>query len=76
MVRSVQVVGETASILVALTIAGCPLRNEITNRVPGAVEALDGISSVDLEFTVLTDEEREAHQTLVESLGPAALWSN
>jgi ATP-binding protein involved in chromosome partitioning len=60
MVRSVQVVGETASILVALTIAGCPLRNEITNRVTGAVEALDGISSVDLEFTVMTDEEREA----------------
>ncbi len=24
----------------------------------------------------LTDEERQAHQTLVESLGPAALWSN
>ena len=49
----------TAHILVALTIAGCPLRNEITNRVTGAVETLDGVSSVDLEFTVMTDDERE-----------------
>ncbi len=49
----------TAHILVALTIAGCPLRNEITNRVTGAVETLDGVTSVDLEFTVMTDDERE-----------------
>ena len=28
---------------VALTIAGCPLRAEITNRVTGAVAALDGV---------------------------------
>jgi len=49
----------TARILVALTIAGCPLRNEITNRVTGAVETLDGVTSVDLEFTVMTDDERE-----------------
>jgi ATP-binding protein involved in chromosome partitioning len=49
----------TARILVALTIAGCPLRNEITNRVTTAVEALDGVNQVDLEFTVMTDDERE-----------------
>jgi ATP-binding protein involved in chromosome partitioning len=49
----------TARILVALTIAGCPLRNEITNRVTEAVEALDGVKQVDLEFTVMTDDERE-----------------
>ncbi|MEO6570753.1 MAG: P-loop NTPase [Ilumatobacteraceae bacterium] len=49
----------TARILVALTIAGCPLRNEITNRVTGAVVDLDGVTSVDLEFTVMTDQERE-----------------
>ena len=49
----------TAHLLVALTIAGCPLRNEITDRVTGAVETLDGVTSVDLEFTVMTDDERE-----------------
>jgi ATP-binding protein involved in chromosome partitioning len=43
---------------VALTVAGCPLRNEITNRVTQAVEALDGVSSFSLDFTVMTDDER------------------
>ena len=54
-----------ASILVALTIAGCPLRNEITNRVTGAVQPLPGIRSVNLEFTVMTDQEREAVRQMV-----------
>ena len=49
----------TAHILVALTIAGCPLRNEIQNRVSGAVTALDGVTGVALDFTVMTDDERE-----------------
>ncbi len=49
----------TAQILVALTVAGCPLRNEIQNRVTGAVAGLDGVTSVNLEFTVMTDQERE-----------------
>jgi ATP-binding protein involved in chromosome partitioning len=49
----------TAQILVALTVAGCPLRNEIQNRVTGAVAELDGVTGVSLEFTVMTDQERE-----------------
>ena len=49
----------TADILIALTVAGCPLRNEIQNRVTGAVAAVDGVRDVRLEFTVMTDEERE-----------------
>jgi ATP-binding protein involved in chromosome partitioning len=44
---------------VALTVAGCPLRNEIQNRVTHAVLALDGVSDVTVDFTVMTDEERE-----------------
>ncbi|MDQ3739241.1 MAG: Mrp/NBP35 family ATP-binding protein [Actinomycetota bacterium] len=59
MVRSIEVHdGGSASILVALTIAGCPLRAEIQSRVSNAVTVLDGIDRVDLEFTVMTDDER------------------
>ena len=50
----------TAHITVALTVAGCPLRNEITNRVSTAVTELDQVSDVELDFTVMTDDEREA----------------
>ena len=60
MVRSIAVSGPTVSVTVALTVAGCPLRSEITRRVDEAIVALDGADAVDLEFTVMTDEEREA----------------
>jgi ATP-binding protein involved in chromosome partitioning len=45
---------------IALTVAGCPLRNEITSRVTAAVAPLPGVSRVALDFTVMTDQEREA----------------
>ena len=60
MVRQIAVDGPTVDVQVALTIAGCPLRNEIQRRVDEAVTALDGVESVNLDFTVMTDEEREA----------------
>ncbi len=58
MVRGVAIDGGVAAVRIALTVAGCPLRNEIQNRVTAAVAALDGIDRVDLDFTVMTDEER------------------
>lgn len=58
MVRQIAVDGGQVAVTVALTIAGCPLRNEITKRVDEAVTALDGVDVVDLDFTVMTDDER------------------
>ncbi len=53
-------------VLIALTVAGCPLRNEIQNRVGGAVTQVPGVTGFNLDFTVMTDQEREA---LREKLG-------
>lgn len=47
-------------LLVALTVPGCPLKAEISNRVNGAVRALPGVTDVALEFTSMTDAERAA----------------
>ncbi len=58
MVRTIGIDGSAVSVQVALTVAGCPLRNEIDNRVTSAVTALDGIDTVSIDFTVMTDEER------------------
>jgi len=58
MVREVGLVDGAARVLVALTVPGCPLRNEITQRVTDAVVALDGVDHVAVDFTVMTDEER------------------
>jgi len=60
MVRGVAIDGAVVAVRIALTVAGCPLRNEIQTRVSDAVVALDGIDRVDLDFTVMTDEERAA----------------
>jgi ATP-binding protein involved in chromosome partitioning len=60
MVRSVGVSDAgRVDVLVALTVPGCPLKSEITNRVTGAVAGLGGVSSVGVDFTVMSDEERE-----------------
>jgi ATP-binding protein involved in chromosome partitioning len=63
MVRRIEVDGPRVAVTVALTVAGCPLRAEITNRVDTAVTALDGVDALDLDFTVMTDEERAALRT-------------
>jgi ATP-binding protein involved in chromosome partitioning len=60
MVRDITISGESVQVQIALTVAGCPLRNEIQSRVNGAVRVLDGVSSVGLDFTVMTDDERAA----------------
>ncbi|MET0144481.1 MAG: Mrp/NBP35 family ATP-binding protein [Ilumatobacteraceae bacterium] len=58
MVRDIEVAaGGRASIVIALTVPGCPLKNEITNRVTDAVVGLDGVTSVGVEFTVMSEQE-------------------
>ncbi len=60
MVRDVRLGDDgTVGVLIALTVAGCPLRNEIQRRVTDALVALPGIDRVGLDFTVMTDQERE-----------------
>jgi ATP-binding protein involved in chromosome partitioning len=60
MVRGIEIAGERVGVTVALTVAGCPLRGEITRRVTDAVSALSGVGHVDVNLTVMTDEERAA----------------
>lgn len=60
MVKNVVIDGGQVSVLVALTVAGCPLRAEITARVTSALMPLEGVDSVSVDMTVMTDEERAA----------------
>jgi ATP-binding protein involved in chromosome partitioning len=57
MVRDVRVDGTSVALEVTLTVAGCPLRNEIQSRVTGALNGI-GVDAVDLSFGVMTDEQR------------------
>ena len=66
MVRNVDIRGNgVVGVLIALTVPGCPLKNEIQRRVSDAATQLDGVDSIDLEFTVMTDGEREELRKIV-----------
>ncbi len=61
MVRDIRFAAEgRVAVTIALTVAGCPLRAEITDRVTRAVGDLDGVTGVDVDLTVMTDEQRVA----------------
>jgi ATP-binding protein involved in chromosome partitioning len=60
MVRDIRIKRGSVTVTVALTVAGCPLRAEITKRVTDAVAALAGVDRVDVDLTVMTDDERAA----------------
>ena len=59
MVRSIDIDRKGGvRIEIALTVAGCPLRNEIQQRVSTAVRDVKGVTGIDLQFGVMSDEER------------------
>ena len=58
MVRSTTIDGGHVEVGIDLTIAGCPLRNQIQSEVTEAVIALDGVNLVSIDFGVMTDEQR------------------
>ncbi|MGZ4462437.1 MAG: Mrp/NBP35 family ATP-binding protein [Gaiellaceae bacterium] len=59
MVRDVIVEGGSVSIRIALTVAGCPLRDSFEEQVDRFVAPLPGVESVALSFDVMSAEERE-----------------
>ncbi len=71
MVRAIAIDGDRVRVTVALTVAGCPLRTEITRRVTEAVAAVAGVAHVDVDLTVMTDEERAALAARLHGGGPA-----
>jgi ATP-binding protein involved in chromosome partitioning len=59
MVRDVRIDGEQVTVGIALTVAGCPLRASFEEQVAKALVPL-GVTRVQLEFDVMTPEERSA----------------
>ncbi len=48
----------TVSLTVLLTVAGCPLKDTINRDVTAAVSRVPGVTGVDLQLGVMTDEQR------------------
>jgi ATP-binding protein involved in chromosome partitioning len=49
--------GGRVDVVVSLTTPGCPIRAHFENGVADAVGKLDGVSSVNVGFDVLSDDE-------------------
>jgi ATP-binding protein involved in chromosome partitioning len=60
MVRKIEVEGGTVRIVLALTIAGCPLKDSFQEQVQRHVGAVPGVESVELAFEEMTDEQKQA----------------
>ncbi|MFC7878066.1 P-loop NTPase [Isoptericola sp. NPDC057391] len=61
MVRSVDVHdGGRVTVGVDLTVAGCPMKGTLVRDVTAAVEALDGVTGVDVQLGVMTPEQRQS----------------
>ncbi|OZM83730.1 Mrp/NBP35 family ATP-binding protein [Pseudonocardia sp. MH-G8] len=59
MVKGVSVAPDgRAHVGVYLTVAGCPMRETITSRVTEAVSKVSGITAVEVELDVMSDEQR------------------
>jgi len=61
MVRNIAIDGRRVSVLVALTIPGCPLKSYFQEVIPAKlIEAFPDIEHVAVELTSMTEEERQA----------------
>ncbi|MET8149310.1 Mrp/NBP35 family ATP-binding protein [Actinoplanes sp. NPDC049668] len=72
MVKGFTVAGAGVKVELLLTVAGCPLKDKLTNDITAAVTAVPGITAVDIEFGVMTEEQRKALQVTLRGGGAQA----
>jgi ATP-binding protein involved in chromosome partitioning len=65
MVDSLQINGPHISIKILLTIAGCPMRERLQNDVTTALLSVEGIEKVELEFGVMSEDQRNEVKRIV-----------
>jgi ATP-binding protein involved in chromosome partitioning len=71
MVKSATVDADgTAHVAIYLTVSGCPMKDTLRERVTNAVGALDGVTRVEVELDVMSQEQRQALQTLLRGDNP------
>jgi ATP-binding protein involved in chromosome partitioning len=76
MVRDVAISSQGISLTITLTIAGCPMRNEIQGLVTNALAPLTNGTPVSLNFGVMTDEQRANVRKMLNGDPKASAGSN
>jgi ATP-binding protein involved in chromosome partitioning len=59
-----------ASVRVLLTVSGCPMKDTLTRDVTAAVSAVEGITGVDVDLGVMSDEQRTALRDVLKGGAP------
>src|SRR3954454_3812283 len=62
MVKGFTVVDGVVRVDLLLTVAGCPLKDKLNRDITAAVTAVPGIRAVEIDFGVMTAEQRQALQ--------------
>jgi ATP-binding protein involved in chromosome partitioning len=65
MVESIEFADGKATVRVLLTIAGCPMQDRLRTDISDAVISVEGVSSVDLTFGAMTQEQRDNVKKIV-----------
>lgn len=55
-----------------LTVSGCPLRDKLNNDITAALTKIPGIDRVEINFGVMTEEQRKALQATLRGGGESA----
>ncbi|NUR30533.1 MAG: Mrp/NBP35 family ATP-binding protein [Catenulispora sp.] len=64
MVKEVHVAADGAvKVAIFLTVAGCPMKDRLTNDIKREVGTIAGVSAVEVELDVMSAEQREALKT-------------
>lgn len=58
MIRDVEIEGRNVKVTVALTTAGCPLKDDIRDSVRERLEQIEGIGTVEVSLGEMTKDER------------------
>lgn len=58
MIRDIKIHKNEVAFTIALTVPGCPMRDRILRDARAAVEKLEGVKSVNITMSAMSDEER------------------
>jgi Mrp family chromosome partitioning ATPase len=69
MVRDVKIEGGVVEVVLALTTDSCPLSSKLREDAEAAVQEVEGVTSVNIELTVMNEAERNRLITTLKSRG-------
>src|SRR4051812_4757962 len=72
MVKGFTVADGRVRVELLLTVSGCPLRDKLNADITAALTRLPGIIAVEVDFGVMTEEQRKALQTSLRGGSAAA----